>query len=259
MAADAVRIEQVVCNLLDNAIKYTPEGGHIELRLARTDEPGVRVHVKDDGPGIAPAQRREVFELFTRGALDLSTPGLGVGLALCRQIARLHGGRIELAPPNSNGGSEFILQLPFGDAVPARRSKRPGAPSTARDSRPSAPVRRVLIVEDNADAALSLSFLLRTWGAESAIAGDAETAIAVADEFRPDLVLLDIGLPGESGHTVARQLRERFGKAVRLVAVTGFGRDDDRRQALAAGCDEHMTKPVAPARLRELLGPATGT
>ena len=249
---DPVRLEQVVTNLLDNAAKYTPDGGHVWIALELNGDISqgrAIITVRDDGPGVTPQVRGRMFELFSRGdgALESGISGFGVGLALCKQLIELHGGSIGLRAGHPGRGSQFVVELPLASL---RAQQRPAEPVERVQGTMA---RHVLIVEDNADAAASLMLMLQAWGSVAEVAADGESALESAARRRPDLVLLDIGLPGADGYDVARRLRGQLGNDVRLVAVTGFGRDQDRRKALEAGCNEHLTKPIAPSRLRALV------
>jgi signal transduction histidine kinase len=249
---DAVRLEQVVTNLLDNAAKYTPEHGRIWVSVESREDsrPRALLSVRDDGPGVAAPVRSQVFDLFTRGpnALEGRVTGFGVGLALCRQLVELHGGSIGL-DSGVEGGSNFVLEMPL-----ARPS---AAVAMALDEEvvqhDDVASRRVLIIEDNADAAASLALMLRAQGGSAEIAGDGEEALLAIDRMPPDLVLLDIGLPGLDGHSVAKRIRERLGSAVHVIALTGFAHEEARRRALEAGCNAHLTKPITPQQLRAVL------
>ena len=249
---DGVRLEQVLTNLLDNAAKYTPDGGHVWIALELNGDISqgrAVITVRDDGPGVTPQVRGRMFELFSRGdgALESGISGFGVGLALCKQLIELHGGSIGLRAGHPGRGSQFVVELPLATLRDQVR------PAPALDAATGVRARHVLIVEDNADAAASLMLMLQAWGSIAEVAADGEAALECASRRRPDLVLLDIGLPGADGYDVARRLRTKLGADVRLVAVTGFGRDQDRRKALDAGCNEHLTKPIAPSRLRALV------
>jgi PAS domain S-box-containing protein len=249
--ADPTRIEQVVANLLNNAAKYTDTGGRIGLRSA-CEGHEVVIRVRDSGVGIPADVLPHVFDLFTQAerTLDRAQGGLGIGLTLVKSLVEQHGGRVEAHSPGPGRGSEFVVRLPV-QLAPA-----PVAPSAPRPAAGRGP-HRVLVVDDNADAADTLALLLRLRGYDVRVARDGPEALEAAREFNPDLVLLDIGLPGMDGYAVARALRA--GKAagrVRLVALTGYGRDEDRRRSAEAGFDDHLVKPVAPDALLELLATA---
>jgi two-component system CheB/CheR fusion protein len=248
--ADPVRLAQVLANLLTNAAKYTDPGGRIELH-AQVAGGAVQVAVRDDGIGLAPEQIGRVFDMFSQvtTALDRSEGGLGIGLALVRGLVELHGGRVEARSDGPGRGSEFLVVLP----LPAVRED---PPRPAENPLPVAAerLRRVLVADDNRDAAESLRLLLGLAGHEVRVAHDGPTALEIAAEFRPDTVLLDIGMPGLNGYEVATRLRAlEWGGAPVLVAITGWGQEQDRRLALEAGFDHHLTKPIDPDRIEALL------
>ncbi|MDE2261039.1 MAG: response regulator, partial [Gammaproteobacteria bacterium] len=253
VSGDSVRLEQVVCNLLENAAKYTPPGGQITLTLRRQEADEAVLIVRDTGIGLESATVDGIFELFTQvdRSLAHSGGGLGLGLAVVRRILELHGGRIEAQSAGLGAGTEFIVRLPV---LPA--SVR--VPSRAHtDARlPAVTPRRVLVVDDNSDAAQSMALVARSWGHEVATARDGTEALVVANSFRPDAALVDIGLPGMDGYEVAQRLRGQLdGQEPRLllVAMTGYGRSEDREAAHAAGFDVHMVKPADLEELRRLL------
>lgn len=247
---DLVRLEQVVNNLLDNALKYTASGGEIRLITERVGDDGV-LRVRDSGEGIRAELGVRVFDLFVQEpqALDRSRGGLGLGLALVKQLVELHGGSVSMASRGRGHGSEFVVRLP-ASAVPAEpEPTAEPAPGSARNRR-----RRVLIVEDNADAREGLRLLLTYAGHEVETSEDASSGLDKLRSFQPEVALIDIGLPGVDGYALARMARQTpEAKATYLVALTGYGQAEDRRKALAAGFDTHMTKPVDPAKLCALL------
>ena len=246
--ADPERLTQVIGNLLHNAVKFTPPGGRIRVGAAR--EAGqVVVRVGDDGIGIAPDQLGRVFELFAQvdQSLDRSRGGLGLGLTLVRELVGLHGGSVEAHSEGLGRGSEFVVRLPLRDA-PSAAVPVPAAPERAGSAL------RILVVDDNRDAAESLATLLRLGGHEVLVAHDGDAAVETALAERPQLALLDIGLPGLDGFEAARRIRERLdADALRLVAVTGWGQEEDRRRSNASGFDAHLVKPVDPAALDALI------
>lgn len=249
--ADPMRLAQVFANLLNNAAKYTDRGGRIWLRASRHD--GVlHVSVRDTGMGIPPEALSSVFEMFTQldPSLSKSQGGLGIGLMLVKQLLDLHGGSIEARSDGVGKGAEFIVRMPVAPAPGA-------APSPANDEEQieEAPACcRVLIADDNRDAAESMSMLLQMMGHEVRTAYDGIHALKVAEEFRPHLVLLDIGMPLMNGYETARRIREQpWGQKMRLVAITGWGQEADKRQAVQAGFDRHFTKPVHPSEVIKLI------
>jgi PAS domain S-box-containing protein len=252
---DEVRLAQIVNNLLTNASKYTPEGGHLHVAVcAEAEEAILRVH--DDGVGIEPAMLEKVFEMFSqeRDSESRAQGGLGIGLTLVRALAALHGGTVSAASPGRGQGSTFTVRLPLSREVPT------SAPLPTVETGSAGPAaRRVLIADDNADAAGTLACLLGAFGHDARVAHDGPAALATAAEFRPDVVLLDIGMPGLSGLEVARRLRGMpAGRGATLVAVTGYGHDDDRRRSREAGCDAHLVKPVDPEAILRLLEASPG-
>ncbi|WP_437900599.1 ATP-binding protein [Sorangium sp. So ce124] len=255
--ADPVRLEQILVNLLTNACKYTDLGGHIGVTVEQRGDQ-VELRVRDDGIGIAREVLPQVFELFHQAdrSLDRAPGGLGIGLTIVRDLVALHGGSIEATSPGLGQGSEFIVRLPVAadERAPAAADERVPAAAVGATSAPSknaeqpSPVARklrVLIVEDNVDAASTLADALLALGQEVWIAGDGPRALRAAAEHRPDLVLLDIGLPGMDGYEVARRLREAGLCSGALVALTGYGQASDRRRAEAAGFDAHFVKPMS--------------
>jgi signal transduction histidine kinase/CheY-like chemotaxis protein len=249
--ADAKRISQVLTNLLNNAAKYTPSGGSITV-LAREDAEDVVIEVADDGVGIGPELLPVVFDAFTQGrqGLDRKEGGLGLGLAIARQLIVAHGGTIEARSAGPGRGTTMVVRLPHADAP----SSGDGSSEVAAlpGARPAP--RRVLLVDDNPDAAKLLHVVLMQLGHEVLTAADAPSALQLLRTFTPDIAFLDIGLPVMDGYELARQLRRmpRFA-ATPLVAVTGYAQDDDRRRALESGFDEHLAKPLALDRVLECI------
>jgi len=248
--ADPVRLAQVLSNLLTNAAKYTDQNGRIWLSGAAEGSHAV-LRVRDNGIGISAELLPSVFDLFTQAdrSLDRSQGGLGVGLTLCRHLVEMHGGSIRARSAGLGQGSEFEVRLPAALADRAARA----APTTAPGGTPAAG-QRVLVVDDNVDAAASLAMLLRLQGNDVHVVHDGPHALEAATALRPQVVLLDIGLPGMDGLEVARQLRQLPEcQDVLLVAVTGYGQDEDRQRSHEAGFDCHLVKPVNPGDLQELL------
>jgi CheY-like chemotaxis protein len=252
---DPIRLSQIVVNLLNNAAKYTPEGGTIRLSAAREGGQAV-VRVMDTGVGIPAELLPRVFDLFTQGdrSPERAEGGLGIGLALVRRFVEMHGGSVAAHSEGAGCGSELVVRLPLLD-LPRE------VPVDEASERPQqAGPRRVLVIDDNRDAAEIMAVLLELWGHEVRLAYNGPDALGLAAEYRPDAALLDIGLPGMSGFEVAQRLRELPGwDGVLLVAVTGYGQDEDRRRSREAGFDHHLTKPVEPAKLQSLLAAAPVT
>lgn len=247
---DPARLEQVLTNLLYNAIKYTPDGGEIEVRVEAVMGQAV-LRVRDSGIGIAPDKLEAVFDLFSQSerALDRSQGGLGIGLTVVRRLVNMHGGTVEAHSEGVGRGSEFVVRLPLC-AVPGETVQADDEESANYGER------HVLIVEDNTDARNALRFLLHHWGHRVDIATDGAAGINIALQERPEVALIDIGLPGINGYEVAQQLRQRLGEEIYLVALTGYGQPDDQRRALEAGFDLHLVKPVDLNRLRSTIDTA---
>ncbi len=248
--ADLVRMTQVFLNLFDNASKFTSEGGTIWLSIER-EEGRALVRLRDTGTGITQDELPQLFQMFyqIRRSTTEAQGGLGIGLALVRQLVELHGGTVEAVSEGRDLGAEFIVQLPVLVESPAE-----GSTNGAKEEGPAIAARRVLVVDDNVDSAESLAMLLRLGGHEIETAYDGVQAVESAERFRPDLVLLDIGLPRMDGYDAAVRIREQAsGRDVVLVAVTGWGQEEDRRRSREAGFDAHLTKPVDLAALSRLL------
>jgi PAS domain S-box-containing protein len=248
---DATRLSQVVLNLINNAAKYTPKGGQVWVDLKCEDGHAI-LTVRDNGIGMAPDLVPRVFDLFTQGerSLDRAEGGLGIGLTLVRKLVAMHGGTVEASSAGPGQGSEFVVRLPALPRATAEEtpSAEPAPADTGRKGR------RVLVVDDNADSAETMATLLQIWGHEVQVASDGPAALAQAADHRPDVVLLDIGLPGMTGYEVAKRLREipHMADAV-LIAMTGYGQDEDRRRSREAGFAVHLVKPVAPDALRKVF------
>jgi signal transduction histidine kinase len=251
--ADRVRLEQCVTNLLTNAAKFTDARGEIHLRV-HPDGGEAVIDVCDNGVGIAPAFVPRVFDLFSQSvrSIDRSQGGLGLGLAICRQLIELHGGRVSCASAGEGRGATFTLRLPLAHAAHA---------ATAALSMPAAPPalpagtapKRVLVVDDNCDAADTLALWLEAHGHDTRTVYGAEAALAAVEGFVPDVVLLDLGLPGMDGYEVARRIK-RGHRSMRVVALSGYGQARDKALSAAAGFDAHAVKPVDMAELDQLLG-----
>jgi two-component system, sensor histidine kinase len=247
VAGDAVRLTQVFANLLTNAAKYTNAGGHIWLTVRKEGDRAV-ISVRDDGIGLLPAQLASVFDMFTQ--VDRSNRrtqgGLGIGLTLVRSLVTMHGGRVEARSQGLGAGSEFVVNLPI---LIGRRARpdRTEAP-------PTLPPRRILVVDDNRDAAETLGDLLAALGATVSVVNSGDAALEILESFNPDTVLLDIGMPEMDGYEVSRRIRATpsHGDAL-LIALTGWGQEHDLRRSRGAGFDHHLVKPPDIEKLRDLL------
>ena len=251
VSGDLTRLTQVMVNLLNNAAKYTPQGGHIDVTV-NAENASVVIRVRDTGSGMPRELVPRVFDLFTQGqrSLDRAEGGLGVGLTLVQKIVALHGGTVAAHSEGIDRGSEFVVRLPRDSAlnVAARPLQDPDGSEEPRQRL------RVVVVDDNRDAAESMAILMELWGHQVKRAFDGPRAIEASLDYWPQVIFLDIGLPGMDGYEVAGRLRERpeTARAV-LVAVTGYGQEEDRRRSRRAGFDHHLVKPVAPETLRLLL------
>jgi CheY-like chemotaxis protein len=246
--ADVTRLAQVFSNLLNNAAKYTEPGGRICLSAHRQDT-DVWVSVRDSGIGIPSEMLPKVFEMFTQvdQNLERSQGGLGIGLSIVKRLVEMHGGSVEAHSDGHQQGSEFLVRLPVVLTV------GPSRDAADRDSG-GASTCRVLVVDDNVDAAVSLTIMLRLMGHESQTAHDGHEALEKAASFRPRLVLLDLGMPRLNGYDTARHIRQApWGKQMVLVALTGWGQEEDRRKSREAGFDAHLVKPIDPGTLEQLL------
>ena len=247
--ADPVRLAQVLSNLLNNAAKYTERGGRIWLTAQRSDGE-VCLSVRDTGIGIPADALPSIFDMFTQidYSLERAHGGLGIGLTLAKRLIEMHGGSIEARSAGAGEGSEFIVRLPVVTSAPV-------TPPPADRERSQPPTKcRILVADDNGDVAESMGMMLRLMGNEVRIVRDGLQAVEEAAAFRPDVILLDIGMPRLSGYEAARRIRrERWGKEMALVALTGWGQEDDRRRASEAGFDRHVTKPADFASLEGLI------
>ena len=250
---DAVRLTQALVNLLNNAAKYTPDAGDISLAVARTNGE-LEIRIRDNGRGIPADQLERIFDLFVQVDSDYrdAVGGLGVGLALVRRVVDLHGGHVLARSPGIGLGSEFIVRLPSAGEAPH------AVHATEATSSPRKPRRlRVLVIDDNPDAAASLEALLIEMDQDVRTVSDGRTAVRVAESFKPQVVLLDIGLPYVSGYEIATQLRHHADLDPLLVAVTGWGQEADRDRARKAGFDLHFVKPISAHAIREVLETAS--
>jgi CheY-like chemotaxis protein len=241
-------MEQIITNLVGNAVKFTPDGGQISVTVRSEDRDAV-LSVEDSGVGIASELLPRVFELFVQGdrSVDRAQGGLGLGLTLVRRLTEMHGGSVAAASEGAGRGALFTVRLPR-ISPPQPASDRTSFPTVVES-------RRILVVEDNADGREMLRTILGLQGHEVHEAVDGQSAIEQIARFRPHAAIIDIGLPGMDGYTVAAQIRagEREGPPIRLIALTGYGTAEDRRRAAAAGFDTHLTKPVEPESLARLL------
>ncbi len=252
--ADPVRIAQVITNLLNNAAKYNNQPGLIWVTARRNGEQAV-VQIRDDGIGIEPELLPHVFDLFTQAnrSLARSQGGLGIGLTLVRSLVEMHGGSVEARSEGPDKGSEFTIRLPA--PLSLTREATPASAIPASPRRPGHAARhRVLIVDDNVAVAEVLAEILSRWHHETCVTHTGEAALKLAKTYQPDVVLLDIGLPGITGYQVAEELRRQpeFARTL-LVAITGYGQEEDRRRSRAAGFNHHLVKPVEPEELRDVL------
>ena len=246
---DRIRLTQVFSNILHNAVKYTPPGGKIEIALRAQDTDAV-VSIRDNGVGIPPEMLNHIFKPFAQLDRSFERPdgGLGIGLTLAQRLLELHQGRIEARSAGRGEGTEFVIHLPSVAATPAKRTSARESPAELSASR------RVLIADDNHDAGISLSMLLQSMGHDTRFVHDGIEALEEAEHFHPDVVLLDIGMPRLDGYETARRLAARpWAAATKIVAVTGWGQEADRRRAKAAGFHRHLVKPVDLQALREVM------
>lgn len=250
--ADPTRLEQIIANLLDNALKYTPPGGSIHVQV-EIDGAEAVLAVADSGVGIGPELMPYVFDLFVQGAraLDRAQGGLGVGLALVRQLAKMHNGRVTVSSQGTGLGSRFELRLPVVEA-PVQEAAQAAPPPASRQ--------KVLLIEDNEDAREMMAMMLAAQSYEVLTAVDGYDGLRQAADSAPDVALVDIGLPGIDGYEVARRMRDgEATRAIRMVALTGYGQESDRRSALAAGFDAHLVKPVDMQQLLAVLEQGSAT
>jgi CheY-like chemotaxis protein/two-component sensor histidine kinase len=242
---DARRLDQVVANLLQNAVNYTPEGGEIRVTLAREGGQAV-LSVADNGVGIAPEKLAHVFDLFgvKERLPDRPAGGLGIGLPLVRALVEMQGGKVEAHSAGAGQGSEFVVHLPLRATDEAARRPAGGPPRRGR---------HVLVIEDNPDGRETLRMMLEMWGHQVEVAADGQQGVDLALALRPQVALVDIGLPVLDGYQVARQVRAALGRDIFLIALTGYGQPHDYRRAFEAGFDAHLVKPAEPEELHDLL------
>ena len=244
---DLTRLAQAISNLLNNAVKYTGQGGRIRVSLHGAGATA-KITVDDTGIGIPPEMLPRIFDMFTQlqAHRDRTYGGLGIGLSLARRLVELHGGTLEAFSEGVGCGSRFVITLPLAPAEANERLR-------VSDTRPSPAPGRVLVAEDNADAAAMMRMMLQLNGHDVRVAADGEKAIALAQSFPPDIAFVDIGMPIMDGYEVANGLRRLFGRGVVLVALTGWGQDEDKRRSQEAGFDYHLTKPPEPEVLERLI------
>jgi PAS domain S-box-containing protein len=248
---DVTRLAQVFANLLNNAAKYTERGGRIAMSVSRRDGEVV-VSIRDNGVGIPREMLARIFEMFTQvdRSLERKHGGLGIGLTIVKRLVEMHGGRVEARSEGSGRGSEFLVHLPLASILEKKNSDDDGRIASHANAEPW----RILVVDDNRDSAVSLAMLLRRMGNHAETAHDGAEALRMAERYRPGLILLDIGMPGMNGYDVARAIRNRpWGGGMKLVALTGWGQEEDRRRSREAGFDHHLLKPVEPSDLETLL------
>ena len=251
--ADLTRLAQVFSNLLNNAAKFTDRGGCIRLTMQQLGADAV-VWIQDNGIGIPAPMLPHVFEMFTQvdGDLGRSQGGLGIGLSIVKRLVEMHGGSIEARSEGPGSGSEFVVRLPV--ALPGAGDQPADKPDTVH----ATARHRILVVDDNVDAAETLALMLTMIGHETLTAHDGLEALDVAAAFRPGVIVLDIGMPKLNGYEAARLIRQQaWGTDMVLIALTGWGQEEDKRRALEAGFDSHLVKPVLPEALEKLLAEAT--
>ena len=249
---DAVRLEQIFNNLLTNAFKYTPAGGRVELSVTHEDNEAI-VRVSDTGMGIDPELQPHIFDLFTQAkrSLDRSQGGLGIGLTVTHSLVQMHDGRLSVQSEGLGKGSTFEVRLPLVDSVAPTVAVES---SDANNGLPRESARqRIVVIEDNEDARILMSYLLQSRGFQVEVAGDGIAGAELLLSFQPQIALVDIGLPGMNGYEVARKVRATLGQDIYLVALTGYGQAEDQERALEAGFNRHLTKPIEPDTLYRIL------
>jgi CheY-like chemotaxis protein len=254
LMGDMARLTQVTMNIITNAAKYMDPGGHIEISARQQGEEAV-LSVKDNGIGMDASTLAHAFDMFFQAdsSLERSQSGLGIGLSLVRSVVELHGGKVEGISAGPGRGSEFVVRLPIEAAAAESQT---GASPAADDVKPGK-ARRVLVVDDNRDAAESLAMFLQLSGHTVHTAFDGEEALDAAESFRPEVVLLDLGMPKLNGYEVCRRIRaQEWGRNLLIVAQTGWGQDDDKLRTREAGFDGHLVKPVDPASVIKLVAQA---
>jgi len=247
---DPMRLAQVVSNLLTNAARYTGNGGAVTLSARREGADWLRIGVLDNGIGLAPEMLPQVFGLFFQGkrSVDRVEGGLGIGLALVKNIVELHGGSVEAHSAGLGCGSEFVVRLPVRAVAPAALPDAVAVPAPVGEGS------RIMIVDDNADAAETLGLLLSAHGHTVTVFNDPLAALGAAAQLRPQIAVLDIGLPGLDGYQLAQRLRALLGDSCRLIALSGYGQAGDRVRSEAAGFEQHLVKPISPEQVARLAG-----
>jgi CheY-like chemotaxis protein/anti-sigma regulatory factor (Ser/Thr protein kinase) len=248
--ADMTRLSQVFWNLLNNAAKYTEAAGRVEL-IVVPDGDQVEVRIRDNGIGIPPDMQAQVFDIFTQvdRSLEKSQGGLGIGLSIAKRLVEMHGGSIKVRSDGHRKGSEFTVRLP------ARiESRRADDETPAFRAVPGGPRHRIMVADDNPDSATTLSLMLEVMGHEVRVARDGQEAVELAAQFRPEAILLDIGMPRMNGYDACRAIRaEPWAARTLIVALTGWGQDGDKNRSKEAGFDRHLVKPVEPAMLESMI------
>jgi CheY-like chemotaxis protein len=253
---DKTRLAQALSNLVNNAVKYTPKGGEIRLSVQKQST-DVLISVKDNGIGIPPEMLPHVFDMFTQvdRSLERSQGGLGIGLNIVKRLVELHGGNIEARSAGENQGSEFVIRLPLA----AEPKPAPSATPDAASGGKTVTRHRVLVADDNQDSAASLGMMLRLLGQETRQVHDGLEAVKLAEEFLPELILLDIGMPKLNGYDACRRIREQsWGRNIAIVALTGWGQEEDVRRSREAGFTFHIVKPIELSALQKLLAGLPG-
>jgi CheY-like chemotaxis protein len=248
---DPVRLEQVVVNLVANAVRYTAVGGNISMEAARTSDGQALIRVEDDGRGITADLLPRIFEPFVQAdmGLERTEGGLGLGLPLVKGVVELHGGRVTVTSEGPDKGCTVLVRLPLVENIEPTARAEAAAPPLATSPRGL----RILLVDDNADMTEMMAMWLQASGHDTASANDGLAAIELAGHFAPDVAFIDIGLPSIDGHEVGRRLRARLQSSVALIAMSGYGQEEDRARSRLAGFDDHMVKPVLPERLEQVL------
>ncbi|HEX8614333.1 MAG TPA: response regulator [Telluria sp.] len=253
---DPTRLEQIATNLIDNALKYTPPGGTIDITVSDSGD-DIVLEVRDTGVGISAELLPHVFDVFVQGSitLDRAQGGLGIGLALVRRLVELHGGKVSAHSEGASAGSTFVIRLPRAVPVAPDATPDPASPGAVADHKPA-----ILLIEDNDDGREMMATMLGAYGYRVREAADGVQGVQMAHSFLPDVALVDIGLPGIDGYEVARRLRQDDGtRHIKLIALTGYGLADDQRRVLEAGFDKHLVKPVDIAHLLDAIGQFAAT